>query len=81
MGISDRVSAATRQIQAQARDKETATARHTVYWRPADLDQVRDFANPNFLSIADTIRGAVRYALVHEADFLDFLRQERLKSR
>lgn len=79
MGIADRVSQATRQIQTQAQATEPATARHTVYWKPADLDEVRDFATPNFLSIADTIRGAVRFALAHEADFLDFLRQERLK--
>lgn len=77
MGIADRVNAATRQIQAQTQSNEPATARHTVYWKPADLDRVRDFATPNFLSLADTIRGAVRFALAHEDDFLELLRQEK----
>ena len=77
MGIADRVSQATQQIKPQAQANEPATSRHTVYWRPSDLDRVRDFAGPNFLSLAEMIRGAVRYALAHEADFLDFLRQER----
>jgi len=77
MGISDRVSAATQQIKAQAQQPETATAKHAIYWKPSELDRVRDFAGPNFLSLAETIRGAVRYALAHEGEFLDFLRAER----
>lgn len=78
MGISDRVNAATQQIKAQAQQQETSTARHTVYWPPTELDQVRDFATPNFLSLAAVIRGAVRFSLLeHKDEFLAFLREER----
>lgn len=80
MGIAERVNQATQQIKTQAQASETATARHTIYWRPSELDQVRDFASPNFLSLADTIRGAMRFALAHEDEFLEFLREEA-KSR
>lgn len=77
MGIADRVNAAQAKITQAAQQKETATAKHAIYWRPSELDTVRDFATPNFLSLADTIRGAVRFALAHESDFLEFLREER----
>ena len=80
MGIADRVNQAQAKIVQVAQQPETASAKHAIYWRPSDLDRVRDFATPNFLSIADTIRGAVRYALAHESDFLEFLREEA-KSR
>jgi hypothetical protein len=79
MGIADRVSAAQQQIQAQTQSQETATARHTVYWRPSDLDTVREFSAQHFVSMADAIRGAVRYALAHEDDFLESLRAERIR--
>jgi hypothetical protein len=79
MGIADRVNQATRQIQAQAQIQEAATARHTVYWTPTALDTVREFSARHFLSMADVIRGAVRYALDHEDEFLEALRAERIK--
>ena len=79
MGIADRVNQATRQIQAQEQAQQPATARHTVYWRPSDLDELRRFSAYHSLSMADVIRGAVRYALDHEAEFLESLRAERLK--
>jgi len=77
MGIADRINAAQQQIQTKAQAKESATARHAIYWRPSDLDEVRDFSARHFLSLAEMIRGAVRYALAHEDEFLDFLRAER----
>jgi hypothetical protein len=77
VGIADRVNAAQAKITQVAAQQETATQRHAIYWRPADLDDVRDFAGPNFLSLAEMIRGAVRYALAHQEEFLDFLRAER----
>jgi len=77
VGIADRVNAAQAKITQVAAQQETATQRHAIYWKPSELDRVRDFAGPNFLSLAEMIRGAVRYALAHEADFIDFLRQER----
>jgi hypothetical protein len=79
MGIADRVNQATQQIQTQAQSKEPATARHTIYWRPSDLDSVREFSGQHFVSMADTIRGAVKYALDHEDEFLETLRAERIK--
>jgi hypothetical protein len=79
MGIADRVNQATRQIQTQAQSKEAATARHTIYWMPSALDEVRVFSAQHFVSMADVIRGAVRYALDHEDEFLETLRAERIK--
>jgi hypothetical protein len=77
MGIADRVNQAQAKIAQVAQQPETATAKHAIYWRPSELDRVRDFAGPNFLNLAEMIRGAVRFALAHEQEFLDFLRAER----
>jgi hypothetical protein len=79
MGIADRVNAATQQIQTQAQAKEPATARHTIYWRPSALDEVRQFSGQHGDSMADVIRGAVKFALDHQDEFLEALRADRLK--
>jgi hypothetical protein len=79
MGIADRVSAAQQQIQTKAQAKEPATARHTIYWMPSALDEVREFSAQHGVSMAETIRGAVRYAFNHEGDFLEALKADRLK--
>ena len=81
MGIADRVNQAQQKITQAAAQKEAATAKHAIYWKPSELDTVRDFATPNFLTLAAVIRGAVRFALLeHKDEFLTFLREEA-KSR
>jgi hypothetical protein len=79
MGITDRVNQATQQIQTQAQSKEPATARHTIYWKPTDLDALREFSGQHFVGMAEVVRAAVKFALDHEDEFLETLRAEHIK--
>ncbi len=81
MSIEDRIAKAQSKIEASVNaDAEKPSARHTVYWRPSELDRVKEFGNQNFLSAAETIRGGMRWILAdagRREALLEFLKEER----
>jgi len=81
MSIEERIAKAQTKIESSVNgDAEKPTARHTVYWRPSELEAVKEFGNENFLSAATTIRGGMRWILAdttRREALLDFLKDER----
>lgn len=80
-GIGDRILSAQKEIENHgASEDKKPTARHTVYWRPSELQDVRSFGTENFLTIAETIRGGMRWILAdagRREALLEFLKEER----
>lgn len=80
-GIGDRILSAQKEIENHgASEVEKPTARHTVYWKSSELEDVRAFGTENFLTIAETIRGGMRWILAdpgRREALLEFLKEER----
>ena len=80
-GIGERILNTQKEIESHGMSEvEKPTARHTVYWRPSELEGVRAFGTENFLTIAETIRGGMRWILAdpgRREALLEFLKEER----